>query len=184
MADFSASDLVTAAKARFGEATLRARIRGAAGDTVAADFELVRIANGVIARAIDAAVQIGWPLPGVWPPGSLDDDGTTDISGVPYSQIWPKNLLQHALDLFNWRTLSGLEGASDNQRKTGAAAEHFFEQVEMGATSIGVGGPTDTATPEPLAARDRCGRTNLLDGSQDKANVLDTFRGFGWDRFH
>jgi len=174
---------VTLAKARFGEAILRTRMRGAGGDPDAADLELVKIANGVISRVQDAAASVGWPLPGVWPAGSVDDDGTTDLSGVAYKDVWPKNLLQNALDLFNWRTLSGQEGASDNQRKTGQAAEKWFTAVEMGGASIGVGGATDTATPAPISARDRCGKS-LVAGVPDQENVLGAFRGFGWDRFH
>jgi hypothetical protein len=180
---FSANDFVDIAKSRFGEDVLRSRMRGARGDSGAADLELTRIAAGVIARVMDACVQVGWPIPGTWPTGSFDEDGTK-LDGQFYADVWPRNLLQNALDLFNWRTVSGLDGVSDNQRRVGVAAETYFNKVELGASSIGVGGATDTATPAPVAARSRSGGTNLADGSQDKQNVLEAFSGFGWDRFH
>jgi len=185
---FAASDLVDIAKERFGESVLRERMRGASGVDqnaidAAADLELTKIATSVISRVQAACVQVGWPLPGSWPAGSVDYDGSTDISGTLYADRWPDNLLQVALDLFQWRTLSGNEGISDAMRQVGKAAEAFFVGVQSGAISLGIGGKTDTATPEPVAARDRCGKS-LVAGVPDRTNVLDTFRGFGWDRFH
>ena len=181
MADFSSADLVTAAKTRFGESVLRNRMRGASG-TTAQDLELTKIAGGVIGRVRDAAVQVGWPLPGNWPAGSVDDDDS-DIGGTPYSEIWPKNLLQKALDIFNWRTVSGLDATSESQRKVGLDAERWFDSVEAGGNSLGVGGSADTARPVPVSARNRAGEALTTECGETRENTLDTFRGFGWDQF-
>jgi len=165
MADFASADLLVLAKARYGDATLRNRMRGAQGDGGLADVELLAIADSVYARVVDAARRnVGWPFP------------------APYNETWPANLLQRALDLFNWRTISGLEGTSDSQRKVGEAAEAWFTKAELGGVSLGVGGPdTDSATAEPVAARARDGSSTI--GQDDRENVLDQMSGFGWDRW-
>jgi hypothetical protein len=174
---FDADALLALAKARYGEAQLRDRMRGAAGNASAADAELLAIAASVVSRVKNAAVQVGWPLPGRWPADSPN-------AGELFADAWPENLLQNALDLFNWRTLSGLEGASDSQRHVGQSAERFFDAVEKGGSALGVGGPTDTATPAPVAARNRAGDA-LIPGPADRSNVLDVFgkNSWGWDRF-
>jgi hypothetical protein len=178
---FTPQQLVAAAKTRYGASILQGRMRGAAGNSTAADAELVKIANGVISRIIAAcAPSVGWPLPGVWPAGSVDDDGVTNISGTPYTNIWPKNLLQVALDLFNWRTLSGLDEASSQQRLTGQAAEQFFQSVEEGTIGLGLSVNTEVSPPEPFAARNRDGTSNV-DDVPDREPVTDTFSGRAWN---
>lgn len=177
---FKAEDFVDIAKDRYGEAVLRERMRGARGDTDKADGQLLTIANGVIARVQDAIVgSVGWPLPGTWPAGSEDDDGTP-IAGTAYADIWPKNLLQKALDLFNWRTVSGLDEASENQRRVGKMAEDYFDGVESGANGIGILTTTDLTTAAPIAARNRDGSSNVA-GVPDQENILDIFTGLSWD---
>src|ERR1700739_1119741 len=102
MADFTAADLLTRAQERYRISVLRARMRGAEGDQTAADAELLRIATAVYSRVSSACmVFVGWPLPGQWPAGSLDDGGN-DISGKNYSEVWPFDLLENALQLFNY----------------------------------------------------------------------------------
>ena len=167
----NAAELVTAAKARFGEAVLRGRMRGAivpgdqAATNEAADAELEKIAAGVISRVqVAAASQGGWPFP------------------EPYATTWPDNLLQNALDLFNWRSVSGLDGVADNFRTVGKMAESYFDQVQQGGISLGIGTAGDAASPEFVNARNRDGSSNLS-GIQDQDNALDSFRGLGWDRF-
>lgn len=177
---FSSADLVTAAKARFGDAQLRSRMRGATSDANA-NVELTKIAAAVIGRVQDAATpQVGWPLPGSWPEGSLDDDGVTNISGVLYANKWPKTLYQKALDLFNWWTVSGHEATSDNQRRVGKMAEDWFDSVETGGAGLGLAVLSEPSGPVPIAARDRDG-LSLLPGVPDQENVLDTFIGRAWD---
>lgn len=168
---FTATEFLTLAKARYGEAILRGRMRGAIvpGDqnatNAAADTELEKIASGVISRVQAAATaQGGWPFP------------------TPYDDTWPDNLLQNALDLFNWRTVSGLEGTADNFRTVGKMAESYFDQVQQGGISLGIGTPGDKATPEFVNARNRDGSSNIS-GICDTENALDAFRGLGWDRF-
>jgi len=162
---FDAAALLDLAKARYGEDILRNRMRGADGDGTFADAELLAIAESVISRVQSAAVaQVGWPFPS------------------PYDETWPADLLQNALVLFNWRTLAGNEGSSENQTTAGKAAEAYFQKVQNGALSIGIGGDRDTQTPELVSARSRSGANLTTDaGTCDRENVLDTFRGRGWD---
>lgn len=163
MADFSAEDLVDLAKKRYGAAILRTRMRGAGGDATLADAELLAIATSVFSRVkVAASAQNSWPFSAL------------------YAEAWPENLLQNAMDLFNWRTLSGLDSASENQRLVGKAAEDYFQKVQSGAIPLGVGGDRDTSTPTPVAARGRDGSSNLT-GIPDRENTLDAFRGLGWD---
>lgn len=178
---FSSADLVTAAKARFGDAALRERMRGAT-DSTTQNVELRKIAAGVISRIESAArgSGIGWPLPGSWPEGSVAADGTTDVSGELYANLWPGDLLQNALDLFNWRTLSGWESVSDAQRRVGKAAEDFFSEVESGGAGFGLAVIEEPSSPMPLAARNRDGTSNLAE-VPDQENTLDTFAGRAWD---
>jgi hypothetical protein len=182
MSDFSPQDLVIEAKSLYGETTLRNRVYPDAPTPPDADKELLRIARTVVSRVAAAAESsVGWPLPGTWPEGSLNV-AAVDISGTPYSQIWPDDLLQRALELFNFRTYSGMEG--DFPQKVGdegKAAEQFFMSLAKGAIGLGLGVDTDTATPEPMAARDRQGRNLLGDGAADNERILDTMHGPGWD---
>jgi hypothetical protein len=183
MAAFSAAALVTKAKSRYGAAVLEGRMRGAGGNATNADIELGAIAGSVISRVAAACLpSVGWPLPGTWPAGSLADDGITSIAGTAYTDIWPENLLQMALDLFNWRTVSGLDSASSNQRAVGQMAEKFFTDLEMGAIALGIGGASDvTASDLPLTARNRDGSSNDSNSS-DTENLLDgVFSGRAWD---
>jgi len=180
MSDFSAPNLLAAAKARYGEKKLQERIRGAVGDATKADTELTRIAQSVISRARAALQKSGrWPIIGTWPDGSKDAAGT-DISGERYAEIWPPNLLENALELFNWRTLTGLEQTSTQQQKVGAAAEKFFSDIDSGDMPLGIGGDFDVVAPAPFAARNRDGSSNVP-GIPNVDNLLDTFAGGGWD---
>jgi hypothetical protein len=180
---FSAADLIAAAEARFGAAALRLRVNGA--NDAEKDLELAKVAGSVISR-VQAAAQVAgsWPLTGTWPAGSVDPaDGTTDISGTPYSDIWPPDLLQRALDLFDWRTYSTLEVVPDSKVTLGKQAEQYFLNVARGVDSLGIGAPADRAPSVPLSTRARDGSTLMGDGSADRRNVLDEFRGPGWDLF-
>jgi len=178
---FSPSDFLDRAFTRYGEQVLRDRMRGANGDPDTADRELYRIAKSVFGRVQAACTpSIGWPLPGVWPAGSLEDDGTTSIAGEAYADRWPDNLLQNALDLFNWRTVAGLDAASDNQRQVGKLAEAYFAAVETGSLTVGIGGDTDVSEPLPAVARNRDGSSNVS-GVPDRENTLDIFSGSAWD---
>lgn len=179
---FTAAQFVAIAKTRYGEVVLRTRMRGSVTDTTAADTELKRIANGVIGRVQDAVgATIGWPIPGTWPTGSKDDD-STDIGGTAYADVWPKNLLQMAMDLFNWRTVSGLDQSSDNIRRAGMAAEAYFEKVESGELGIGISTGTGPTSPgEPMSARARDGSSNISGGGDDRDHLLDFWGGRSWD---
>lgn len=189
MAEFTAAAFLDAAKKRYGTDALRRRVRGAQqteGSTNAAlaDVELLKIAASVIGRVQAAArASVGWPLQGTWPAGSLDETLTppaNDIGGVAYSDRWPTELLQRALELFNWRTQAQLEQVSDHAMQIGRTAEKYFDQVESGGISLNLGIDTDVGDPEPLAARDRSGAA-LRDGYTDRSNVLESLEGYGWD---
>jgi hypothetical protein len=180
MADFSAADLVTAAKSRFGEKVLREKMRGAESDFEKADIELRKIGAAVISR-IQASVgaSVGWPLPGEWPDGSVDPDGE-DISGTPYSEIWPPLVLEFALWIFNKWAASGYSEIPKNIEMLGTLAEKYLEQVQAGAVGVSIGGTTDVTVPEPLMARDREGISRVA-GVPDRDNTLGAFLGGGWD---
>lgn len=170
MADFAASDLVTLAKARYGEAVLRSNMRGAGGDSTLADAELLEISYSVMERVRNVAqVSVGWPLP-----------GTNPDTGIPYKEAWPANVLQHSLELFRWRTLSTMENISADQRKIGEAAEKFFDGLEEGVDAWGIGGSSDAAPSQPLMARARDGSA-IMGGITDRRNLLDELQGGGWD---
>ena len=176
---FTAEAFLAIAEERYGQAVLRDRMRGGS-TTQEKDTELLRVAFSVLGRVqVAASASCGWPLPGVWPSGSVDA-ADNDISGLAYSDIWPADLLQRALDLFNWRTLAGLEQASDNQRRVGQAAEKYFDSLENGSLSLGLGVPADEKSGTPIAARNRDGSSNVS-GVCDQENVLDTFRGRAWN---
>lgn len=182
MLDFSAADLLVLAQARFGAATLEQRV-APGGSSEEKDLELLKKAYSVVTRA-QAALQgsVGWPLPGTWPAGSKDPrDGTTDISGHPYSAIWPADLLEHAIGLLNWRTYDGTEQVSIDVRKIGEAHESYFQRLEQGAVGLGIGGKTDTGIPLIAAARDRTGANLLSDQAPDRTFAADTMTGIGWD---
>lgn len=182
MADFAASDLVTAATARFGSAVLRQRV-APGGDNTAKDLELTKIAQSVIG-AVQAAAQAQdqWPLPGQWPAGSVSPvDGSTDVSGVPYRAVWPYNLIDQAMRLFDFRSYSG-EVIPTEKIKVGQMAELFFLNVSKGLTGLGLGVSTDVSSPAPEAARDRQGRSLLNDGSSNGDRLAaDFMTGVGWD---
>ncbi len=175
MSDFASADLLAYGKARYLETVLRNRMRGAAGDEDAADIELSKIAESVIARVRSAAqVSVGWPLPEVDPDTS-----------VAYRAAWPKNLLQHALELFNWRTLAGFEQVSPDQRKIGEAAEAYFDALADGSEAWGIATSGDTGVPLPVAARDRAGNANIAGlGIYDRRNLFGELAGAGWDYVH
>lgn len=175
---FEAQDLVDIAKRRFGETKLRERMRS--DDASDADDQLLRIAQSVLSRVQAAAsTSVGWPFPGTWPDGSFDGVGE-DISNEPYTDVWPENLLQNALDLFQWRTVAGLEQATDNQRRVGVAAEAYFVAVGSGEIGLGLASTTEAGSPGFLAARNRDGSSNI--GSvPDQDNALDIFTGESWD---
>jgi hypothetical protein len=166
---YGASDLLEAAKSRFDETVLRNRMRGALSSIDDADSELLEIAESVVSR-VQAAVtaSIGWPLPG------------TSEDGVAFAEAWPADLLQRALDLFNWRTLSGLETVADQQLRIGMAAEKYFDMVQAGSVGLGLGVSVDLSPPSPLAARTRDGSSNIGTVS-DRVNALDSLTGRGWD---
>src|SRR6185503_5384523 len=148
MAEFTAVDLLAFAKVRYGEAVLRTRMRGTAGDPVAADAELTKISESVVGRIRSAAQSsVGWPV------------------------LVTANVLQRALELFNWRTLAGYEQVSSTQRDIGRAAEKFFDDLAEGEEAWGVAGSTDTSSPHPLAARDRDGNA-LLGSVSDRRNLF------------
>ena len=180
MADFSAADLVTAAKARFGEKVLREKMRGSESDWERADIELRKIGAAVISR-LQASIgaSVGWPLPGEWPVGSTDPDGT-DIAGTPYSEIWPPLVLELALWIFNKWAASGYSEIPKNIEMLGTLAEKYLDQVQAGAVGVSIGGTTDVTVPEPLAARSRDGAA-LISTITDRDNTLGAFSGGGWD---
>jgi hypothetical protein len=193
VADYDAEDLLSDAKKRFGADVLENRMRGQVGDANAAEVELGKIASSVVARARSACMGagIGWPLPGFWPadPGGVDaeapdpsqaDAATDSVAGKPYREVWPQDLLQHALELFNWRTQSGLDRIPDQALRVGQLAEKFFDKLEAGNVSIGTGTPGDIVDSPVLIARNRDGTSNIA-GIPDRRTMLDTFTGWGWD---
>jgi hypothetical protein len=175
---FDAAALLELAETRFGAAILLERMRGPSGSDEKA-LELRKIVRGVIGRIQAAAApNVGWPLPGNWPTGSTDENDQ-DISGQAYADAWPPDLLQHALDLVNWRSMSGLDATSDNSRKVGLAAEEFFNRVEKGGIGLGLMVSTEPGTPTIFAARSRDGAS--LIGDDDRENLLDKISGRSWD---
>ncbi len=180
MADYSAQDLVADAKARHGESILRTRMRGAGGDADLQDLELVKIAQGVISSFQAVLLAIGqWPLPGTWPDGSLDADGT-DLSGVAYSEVWPFALQERALDIFNFRSFGTYSEIPKDVRDIGLSGEKFLVNVQAGTVPIEVGTATNVSPPETLIARKRDGTSNF-ESIPDTSPVLDMFRGGAWD---
>lgn len=181
MADFTAEALVENAKARFGETVLRNRIRGALGNASDADLELMKIALSVISTigAALAASTVGWPLPGVWPAGSEDGEGT-DISGDGYSEVWPFALQETALNLFNYRTWDGYNDVPGIIRDLGGAASKFLGGINAGTIVLDLGEATDIVPPEPMKARNRDGTSNVA-GVSNRYPILDTFVGGYWD---
>jgi hypothetical protein len=176
---FGAAELFAAAQKRYDTLVLRQRVPGASD--AAKDLELVKIARGVV-RRVEAAAQksVGWPLPGVWPTGSTDPaDNTTDISGAAYADHWPEDLLQHALELFDFRCYAGFEAPPTEKRKLSEAAEKYFQLVQDGAMPLGLAVDTESGGSVPFATRNRDGSSNLPE-VPDMDNVLDTFRA-GWD---
>ncbi len=184
MSDFSPQNLVEEAKRLYGEDTLRTRVYPDAPAPEDADRELLRIARTVVSRVAAAAGSgVGWPLPGVWPEGSVNIDDVS-IAGKAYREIWPDDLLQRALELFNFRTYGGFEGdVAPKIRDEGAAAEKFFLNLAKGVIGLGLGVDTDVSSARPISARDRQGRNLLGDGAADMPRMLDTFNGRGWDWF-
>lgn len=180
MAEFSAGALLAIAKKRFGEDVLRNRMRGSVAAHDDQDRELRRIALSVLGR-VEAAVtpSVGWPIPGSWPSGTFDENDD-DLFGIPYRDLWPYDLLQHALELFNWRTLSGMEEVSDQARRIGVAAERYFDELQKGIIGLGAVGILDVVGSETLVARNRDGSSNIgnVPGVQ---NTLDVFSYGGWD---
>jgi len=170
LSDFTASALLALAKARYGEQILRNRMAGAGGDGTKADAELLTIAEGVVSR-VQAAAQtsVGWPLPGA------DPDSET-----PWREAWPKNLLQQALVLFDWRTRAGFEAVSIDQRKIGETAEAYFVALGAQEQDWGLQGPTDVEGPQIRIARQRDGSSTIT-RIPDGRNTLDAFKGGGWD---
>lgn len=179
---FSAQRLLEFAYARFGEEALQQRV-AAGKEQSAKEMELLKIARSVISRVQGAAEQAdSWPLPGDWPMDSVSPiDGETDISGIPFADMWPADLLQRALELFDWRTYQGLEVIPQAKVTMGKAAETYFFNVARGIEALTVGGLGEPTSGAPLASRDRSGAALLNDGSRDRRNVLDTFVGGAWD---
>ncbi|MDQ6892209.1 MAG: hypothetical protein M3167_06335 [Acidobacteriota bacterium] len=179
---FAASDLVTAAKARFGATNLQQRVAPGAS-TPLKDLELLKIAQGVIDAFSEAAQNAGlWPLAGVWPAGSVSPlDGTTDVSGQPYANVWPYNMTQRALDYFDGRSYGALEVIPSGKLQMLKAVDAFLLSVAKGAIGLGTSGLDEPSTPRPIASRDRSGRSLTADGAQDRRNLLDTFIGAAWD---
>jgi hypothetical protein len=193
VADYDAEDLLSDAEERFGADVLKNRMRGAGGDATAATEELSKIASSVMDRVKSACLGsgIGWPIPGFWPvdPGGVDaeapdqaqtDTAADDVSGKGYREVWPQDLLQHALDLFNWRTQSGLDRISDQALRVGQMTEKWFEKLEAGSVSLGTGTAGDVADSPILLGRNRDGTSNI-EGIPDRRTMLDTFRSWGWD---
>jgi hypothetical protein len=180
MSDFSAQNLVDAAAARFGLKVLREKIQGAESDWEKADIQLRQIGAGVISR-VQASVgaSVGWPLPGTWPDGSVDANGT-DISGKSYSEVWPPLLLELALWIFRKWTVAGLAEIPKGIETLGTLAENYLDQVQAGSAAVNVGGSTDVTVPSPTSARDREGRA-LVGGITDRASTINAFSGGGWD---
>lgn len=183
MANVTPTALLNAAKARFGEGFLRGHILNS-GNDAARDAELLKIAAGVL-NVVQAACQayIGWPIPGAWPAGSISPvDGSSDVSGQNYADVWPGDLWNHALNLINWRAWEGFEGVPLDVRKIGQGHELYFTQLGQGAISIGIGGATDGGeAPKIAVSRDRFGKNLLNDGARDQPYVSDSMHGIGWD---
>lgn len=163
MADFASDDLLALAVLRYRQDVLRNRMRGAEGNATAADLELQAIADAVFAtvKASTMHFGIGWPMP------------------APYNESWPSQLLQRALELFNWKTLAGTEAVSPEQVRIGVAAEAYFGRLAQGGEPLGIGGPGDAGERKAYAARDREGSS--LIGQKDRRNVLEGFDP-AWDR--
>lgn len=166
MPDFSAQNLVDAAKQRYGDTTLRRRMRGAhpneeSIDTNAADAELVEIANSVLGT-IEAAAhdsETSWPLPS------------------PYNETWPGELFQKALELFDYRTKSGLPKISEHALRLGMEAEKYFKGLASGEHTWNIGLTEDIPKMEPVGSRERDG-TSLVAGVSDRVNVLEDMHDF------
>ncbi len=156
MAEFAAADLLTQAKLRYKEAILRNRMRGAA-DATAADAELTKIAESVIGRVRSAAqASVGWPV------------------------LVTANVLQRAMELFNWRTLNGQEVVSQDQRRVGESAEAYFNRLEDGSEAWGIESSADVSPSKPIAARSRDGSA-LISSLSDRRNIYDELKDGGWD---
>lgn len=182
------NDIFDAAVLRYGAPQLRNRMRGAPDDGNA-DLELLKIAHSVFNRVQGAASQsIGWPLPGRWPDGSISPtDGSTDISDHTYDEIWPADLMERALQLFNGRTFTGMDQVPPEQMKVWKAAETWFDDFQSGAAPIGIISPTAPRGLRAAATRDRSGRSNVP-GVSDTTTIYEDrfgnaiFSGRGWDR--
>lgn len=182
------ADLFDAAMLRYSQSVLRTRMRGAP-DAANQDIELKKIAATVFNRvAAAASVSIGWPLPGQWPVGSLSPlDGVTDISGQPYTDFWPAELWERALQLFNFWTMAGMDNISSGQVKKGEQTERWFTDLERGGVPLLIGGRTDAGPRRAFSSRDRSGRA-LVAGLRDTDTVYEDrsgnsiFSGQGWDR--
>lgn len=185
MADFSAADLLASAKLRYGERTLRSKIRGAEGPTQdlsddAADLELLKIARGVIGK-VEVSLQGagGWPIPGVWPAGTVDESDAP-IGGTAYRELWPYDLKEKALALLWARCAQGEQMSLEEQRLL-SSVEKYFDRLEEGGVALGIGGETDVGAPLVKTVRDRSGHSNLS-GLEDRVTIADTLGGIGWDR--
>jgi hypothetical protein len=170
-----ASDLVALATSAFGASALKSGLTGAS-DT---DAALAIAAEGVRARVQSAcSARIGWPLPGVWPAGSVDprNPGTALSSGTTYADVWPADLFAHAIGLLLWRTQNAIEGQSSDQRKVGQSHEQYFNDLESGKVGLGIGGTTDKGPNIPIAARDFTGKA-LITGIPDRISITTKFEG-------
>jgi hypothetical protein len=178
----AASDLLAAAIARFGQSPLEQRVApGASG--AAKEIQLTMIAQSAIS-AIQGALQAssGWPIQGTWPAGSVSPlDGTTDVGGELYQDVWPADLVEQALQLFDFRTYAGLEIIPAEKLKIGTMAAKYLVDLARGAVGISTGTTTDISVAVPIAARGRDGTNQLADGGADMPRVLDNFDGRGWD---
>lgn len=179
---FSAQHLLTTAYLRFGPKVLQSRV-SPTGSQTDKELELLKIAQSVISRVQGAAEQAdSWPLPGAWPEGSVSPiDGHTDIAGEPFTDIWPADLLQRALELFDYRTYAGLEAVPATKSSIGKGAEKYFFDIARGVEALTVGGAGEPTSGTPLSSRDRAGNDLLGDGAQNRKPLLDTFHGGGWD---
>lgn len=162
------TDLYNAAIARFGAPYLQSRFQGAPDRAVALKSVVTAVYQEVIKECQQAE---GWPLPGVWPTGSVDPrDGATPIGGQTYDSIWPGILLEHAIGLVNWWTMSGTTGISQDQRLVGQSHEAWFARLGQGKEGLGIGGATDVAPPTFLVT---------TEGPQS-CFVSDEMNGLGW----
>jgi hypothetical protein len=178
----TATQLLAAAKTRFGEPNLRNRI-APGQDNTTKDAELLKIASSVVSD-VHAAAQssVGWPLKGSWSEAFISPiDGTPQAAGVEYKDIWPYGLFQKALDIVDYRSYSAMEVLPAEKVKSGQAAEAWLRAVARGDQGLGIGIESDTTPPEPLSARDRQGNNLLNDGGIANDRVLDLFTGSGWD---